>query len=45
MSYQFSGDNSDDGDVSLNEQIVSVNDSFWYFGIDVAEWWSDWWRS
>jgi hypothetical protein len=27
---QFSGENSDDGDVSLDGQVVSMNDTFRY---------------
>jgi hypothetical protein len=32
MRYQFSGDNSDDGDVSLDGQVVLMNDTFRYLG-------------
>jgi hypothetical protein len=37
MRCQFSGENSDDGDVSLGGRIVPMNDTFRYFGIDIAE--------
>jgi DNA-directed RNA polymerase delta subunit len=30
MRCQFSGENSDDRDVSLDGQIVLMNDTFWY---------------
>jgi DNA-directed RNA polymerase delta subunit len=30
MMYQFSGNKSDDENVSLDGQIVSMNDTFWY---------------
>jgi hypothetical protein len=30
MRCQFSGENSDDGDVSLDGRVVPINDSFWY---------------
>jgi hypothetical protein len=30
MMCRFSGDNSDDGDVSLDRQVISMNDTFWY---------------
>jgi Reverse transcriptase (RNA-dependent DNA polymerase) len=29
---QFSGENSDDGDVSLDGRVVPMNDTFWYLG-------------
>jgi Reverse transcriptase (RNA-dependent DNA polymerase) len=32
MRCQFSGKNSDDGDVSLDERVVPINDIFWYLG-------------
>jgi hypothetical protein len=32
MTCQFSGENSDDGDVSLDGQVVSINDIFRYLG-------------
>jgi hypothetical protein len=32
MRCQFSGKNSDDEDVSLNGQVVPMNDTFWYLG-------------
>jgi hypothetical protein len=32
MRCQFSGKNSDDGDVSLDERVVPMNDTFRYFG-------------
>jgi Reverse transcriptase (RNA-dependent DNA polymerase) len=32
MRCQFSGKNSDDEDVSLDRQVVSMNDTFWYLG-------------
>jgi hypothetical protein len=32
MRCQFSGDNSDDGDVSLDKQVVPMNDTFRYLG-------------
>jgi hypothetical protein len=32
MRCQFSGENSDDGDVSLNGRVVPMNDTFWYLG-------------
>jgi hypothetical protein len=32
MRYQFSGGNSDDGDMSLDGRVVPINDSFWYLG-------------
>jgi hypothetical protein len=30
MRYQFNGDSSYDGDVSLDEQVVPINDIFQY---------------
>jgi hypothetical protein len=30
MNCQFNGDSSDDGDVSLNGQVVPMNNTFWY---------------
>jgi hypothetical protein len=30
MRCQFSGENSDDGDVSLDERVVPMNDTFQY---------------
>jgi hypothetical protein len=30
MRYQFSGENSDDGDVSLDGRVVPMNDTFRY---------------
>jgi hypothetical protein len=33
MRYQFSGENSDDGDVSLDGRVVPMNDIFWYLGL------------
>jgi hypothetical protein len=30
MRCQFNDDSSDDGDVRLDEQLVPVNDIFWY---------------
>jgi hypothetical protein len=30
MSYKFSGDNSDNENVTLDRQIVPMNDIFWY---------------
>jgi hypothetical protein len=30
MSYQFSGDNSDDENVSLDRHVVPMNDTFRY---------------
>jgi Reverse transcriptase (RNA-dependent DNA polymerase) len=30
MRYQFSGENSDDRDVSLDGRVVPMNDTFWY---------------
>jgi hypothetical protein len=32
MRCQFSGENSDDGDDSLDGQVVLMNDTFWYLG-------------
>jgi hypothetical protein len=32
MRCQFSGENSDDGDVSLDERVVHMNDTFRYLG-------------
>jgi hypothetical protein len=32
MRSQFSGKNSDDGDVSLDGRVVPMNDIFWYLG-------------
>jgi hypothetical protein len=32
MRCQFSGESSDDGDVSLDGQVVSINDTFQYLG-------------
>jgi hypothetical protein len=32
MRCQFSGENSDDGDDSLDGQVVLMNDIFWYLG-------------
>jgi hypothetical protein len=32
MRCQFSGENSDDGDVSLDGQVVPMNDTFRYLG-------------
>jgi hypothetical protein len=32
MRCQFSGENSDDGDVSLDGRVVPMNDIFWYLG-------------
>jgi hypothetical protein len=32
MRCQFNRDNSDDGNVSLDEQVVLMNDIFWYLG-------------
>jgi Reverse transcriptase (RNA-dependent DNA polymerase) len=32
MRCQFSGENSDDGDVSLDGRVVPINDTFWYLG-------------
>jgi hypothetical protein len=32
MRCQFSGKNSDDGNVSLDGQVVPINDTFWYLG-------------
>jgi hypothetical protein len=32
MMCQFSGDNTDDGDVSLDGQVVPMNDTFRYLG-------------
>jgi hypothetical protein len=32
MRCQFSGKNSDDGDVTLDERVVPMNDTFWYLG-------------
>jgi hypothetical protein len=32
MRCQFSGKNSDDGDVSLDERVVPMNDTFQYLG-------------
>jgi hypothetical protein len=33
MRCQFSGENSDDGDVSLDRQVVPMNDTFRYLGL------------
>jgi Reverse transcriptase (RNA-dependent DNA polymerase) len=33
MRYQFSGKNSDDEDVSLDERVVPINDTFRYLGL------------
>jgi hypothetical protein len=33
MRCQFSGENSDDGDVSLDEWVVLMNDTFRYLGL------------
>jgi hypothetical protein len=30
MRRKFSGENSDDGDVSLDGRVVSMNNIFWY---------------
>jgi DNA-directed RNA polymerase delta subunit len=30
MRCQFSGKNLDDGDISLDGRVVSMNDTFWY---------------
>jgi hypothetical protein len=30
MMCQLSGNMSDDGDISLDEQVVSMNNIFWY---------------
>jgi hypothetical protein len=30
MRCQFSGENLDDRDVSLDERVVPMNDTFWY---------------
>jgi hypothetical protein len=30
MMCQFSGENSDDGDVNLDGRVISMNDTFWY---------------
>jgi hypothetical protein len=30
MWYQFSKDNSDDGNVNLDRQVVPMNDTFWH---------------
>jgi hypothetical protein len=30
MRYQFNGENSDDGDISLDERVVPMNDIFRY---------------
>jgi hypothetical protein len=32
MRCQFSGEDLDDGDVSLDERVVSMNDTFQYLG-------------
>jgi Reverse transcriptase (RNA-dependent DNA polymerase) len=32
MRCQFSGENSDDGDVSLDERVIPMNDTFQYLG-------------
>jgi hypothetical protein len=32
MRCQFSGKNSDDGDVSLDGRVVPINDTFRYLG-------------
>jgi hypothetical protein len=32
MRCRFSGDNSDDENISLDGQIVPMNDTFWYLG-------------
>jgi Reverse transcriptase (RNA-dependent DNA polymerase) len=32
MRCQFSGKNSDDGDVSLDGRVILMNDTFWYLG-------------
>jgi hypothetical protein len=32
MRCLFSGENSDDGDVSLDGRVVPINDIFWYLG-------------
>jgi hypothetical protein len=32
MRCQFSGENLDDRDVSLDERVVPMNDTFWYLG-------------
>jgi hypothetical protein len=32
MRCQFSGENLDDGDVSLDGRVVPMNDTFRYFG-------------
>jgi hypothetical protein len=32
MMYQFSGKNSDDGDISLDGRVVPMNDTFQYLG-------------
>jgi hypothetical protein len=32
MGCQFSEDNSDYGNISLDAQIVLMNDTFWYLG-------------
>jgi hypothetical protein len=32
MRCQFSEENSDDGDVSLDGRVVPMNDTFWYLG-------------
>jgi hypothetical protein len=32
MMCQFSDDNLDDEDVSLDGQVVPVKDTFWYLG-------------
>jgi hypothetical protein len=32
MRCQFSGENSDDGDVSLDGRVIPMNDTFWYLG-------------
>jgi hypothetical protein len=32
MRCQFSGENLDDGDVSLDGRVVPMNNTFWYLG-------------
>jgi hypothetical protein len=32
MRYQFNGENSDDEDVSLDERVLTMNDTFQYLG-------------